>query len=211
MNIEEFKRTRDWQIIQTVIQDLDQQEIIERARGYCFSVSDMAYQLLIRRGLDCELTECRLTVFSADPPQLSHIGHDQQSRPGEISTHVVCMVNTEIPVLIDLSVCGLHPKIRWICEPCTARKSGEIAEFDFGHSRWLYQEKLLSQAPIIANKNIVERLIEQRKIKNDLRLIKLGLIALGMVVVLNAIRGGYDFYQTYIVEDNFWGPHQIKK
>lgn len=212
MDRSQFLASREYQIIRSSIEDLDRGGIIQRSAGYCFSISDVIYQLLTRQGIDCELVECRLTMISRDPPSLRLIGHDQSGPDHELQTHIVCVAKCHYPVVIDLAVVHLHPYQRFIAEPVILPpKPGVIAEFEFAHSTWLYQEKPQTQAPQIANKNIIDRMITERRIKAELKWLKLAVIVLIIIAAANFVRGSYDFYQTYINNTNNWGPAEIKK
>jgi hypothetical protein len=207
MNRTQITESREYQKIQEIVSELDRGGIIERSAGYCFGISDVIYQLLIREGIDCELVECRLTMIGRMPPSLRLVGHDEQRTQPEISTHIICIAKLAQPVIIDLSIIHLHPQVRYLIEPVTEMpKPGVLGEFDLGHSTWLYQEKPQTQAPVITNKNIIERMVTERRIKRDIQWLKIAVVVLICIASANTLRGSYDFYQTYTNDANNWGP-----
>ena len=42
--------------------------------------------------------------------------------------------------------------------------------------------------------------------RNELKILKIGIAVVFVVTFLNAGRGVYDYYQTYIIQNNGWGP-----
>lgn len=211
---EELKNDEDYKVVSTMLLDLWNVGIIQRGGGYCVGMSDMFQRLLATRGIEAELKECKLTVIGIDPPGLMMVGHTgfgkRAADPLDVDSHVVCITKTKIPMLIDCSVFNIRPEIPWICEPLADNKES-ILELDFGTSKWLYQEKEESRLPKEHQLSIVGRIKKDQKIDKSISFLKwLVILALG-ISSLNAVRGGIDFYNVYINDQNKWGPNQMER
>ncbi len=212
---EELINSEDYKKIHVILMHLWQGGIIQRGRGYCLSMADMIKTLLEQEGIVCNLVECKLTVMGIDPPGILLVGHDGLNRAqqdiNDIDSHMICITKTEIPMLIDLSVIGVRPEIPWIFERANGAKDGIIAEYDFGVSRWIYQHKPSTRLPGHHQKSIVERIKTDGGIFRKFKLLTVLIVIAMTISLVNAIRGGYDFYQTYINKDNYWGPTHIQQ
>jgi len=208
---QELAKTREYQTVAKIIQSLWDGHVIQRGTGYCLSMSDMIRTLLLQEGIRARLVECKLTVMRKVPPSLTLIGHDglvnRGSSSDEMDVHVVCLTDSEIPMLIDLSVMGLGMGVPWICE--RAGDGENLGEYEIEGVRWIYQAKPQSQLPQIHQQSIVERLKTDQKIFKAQRWMMILIVTALTVSTINAVRGAYDFYSVYILE-NSWGPRAIK-
>jgi hypothetical protein len=213
----ELAQTKDYQTVMTQINLLYNSGVVARGSGFCLSMSEMIRTLLVQQGISSRLVECKLTVMSKNPPRLSLIGHDNLTGNTindirQMDVHVVCITDTEIPMLIDLSIAELRPEhTPYICERAPSLESPAIAEYQWSDTTWVYQTKPVSQLPKMHQESIVDRFLTDRKIFRTLRTMTI-LLAIALVIGTgNAVRGAYDFYQVYIDETNYWGPKHLKE
>jgi hypothetical protein len=207
--------TTDYYIkIKSVVDNLYQSGMVEAGSGYCLSMSDIVLKLLHKEGIKSKLVECSLMVTLKKPPGMYLMGYpgfnqNNYSPEKMMQTHIVCVTETEIPILIDLSISHIDKEVSYICAPIMNDfEHTNLAEYDFETSTWTYTEKKDTniELPKLHQKSIIDRIKTDNEIKKQISIIqKLILIALS-ISSLNFIRGGYDFYQTYINPYNDWGP-----
>lgn len=206
------KETEYYKKVKQVVDNLYASGLISSGSGYCLSMSDIVYKLLYKEGIKSKLIECSLMVTLKNPPGLFLMGysgfHEIDYDPeNKMENHIVCITETEVPILIDTSISNIDRKIKYICEPIENKsESANICEFDFETSSWLYQQKPESELPNLHQKSIIDRINQDNQFKRQISFIQKFLIVLLGVSSLNLIRGSYDFYQTYLNRHNDWGP-----
>lgn len=204
---DELVASKDYQRVLKVVKKLWDTGVILRGGGYCYSMSDMAKTLLGQAGIKSSLVECKVTIMGNDPPTLTMIGHDgsmpirDNPNPDEMDTHVVVVTDTEIPMVIDLSIGHIQADIPYVIERATSPEPDIISKIDFKTSVWIYQRKESISVPSIHQQNILEKLRTDKQIKKDLAWMKVLIVVALIISGLNAFRGAVDFYHTYIVED----------
>lgn len=204
---QELREDDTYKEIIEVVKQLWETNVIARAPGYCFSISDMIYTLLQHRGINCEIVECQLMVHRREPPVMIALGYDHRpDGPMDVTTHVVVVTKTRIPILIDLSIGNLQPdQVRLIVERANGL-NGTIATLDLGSTTWIYTKKRDQKFPGFHQRSIVERIETDQRVKKELSWLKVLVVTAIVIAGLNGIRGAFDFYQTYYVDGNFWGP-----
>jgi len=212
----DFKE-KNLKIIEDVIENINQSGLLSRGAGYCFAMSEMVQTLLSQQGIDSRLAEVKLTVMSKNPPCLKLVGHDEVINSKEtdrgIDTHVICITETNPSYLIDLSIFYVLQPFKSIpfilAEINLDTTSKKILEFEIFESTWIYEEKTRPKLPVIYQQNLLGRIKQEKNLRKELRWLKILIVSALLISSTNAIRGGYDFYQKYIVEDNDWGPGTI--
>lgn len=211
---QELIETRDYQIVIAVVRELWSGGIIARGSGYCLSMSDMIQTLLKQQGIESHLEECKLTILGIDPPNFKIIGQtglwQPDRRPDDVDTHVVCVTDTDIPMIIDLSVYSFRDEVPYVVERLNGR-AGFLAELDFTQSRWVYQRKDRPRLVDQHQTSILDRMETDRRVKRQITWLQWAVIAVMVIAGLNAVRGAYDFYTTYIDKENYWGPTHIRE
>lgn len=209
----ELLKTKDYSKVIEIVKKLWASEVILRGAGYCFSVSDMVRTLLLHEGISSKIVECQLTVINSSPPNYIMLGYEVSVKNKEVPTHVVCVTETEIPMIIDLSIGYILPdEVPFVVEraqPNTALKHS-IAELVYGNSTWYYTQKKDQHFPKFHQDSIVERIATDRKVKRELDWLKILIAGVIIISSTNAMRGGYDFYQTYMNDNNF-GPQNVSR
>jgi hypothetical protein len=206
--------TEYFKTIEGIIYNLKNSGMLDAGSGYCVSMSDIVHKLLHKEGIKSQIVECSLMVSLKDPPGLFLMGYpgfnqNNFDKDKMLSTHVVCITETEVPILIDLSVGNIDSNISFICAPIVKNYSHtNLAEFDFITSTWTYTKKQDTEMelPKLHQRSILDRIKLDNQIQSQIGIIqKLVVLALS-VSCLNFIRGGYDFYQKYINQTNGFGP-----
>jgi hypothetical protein len=206
--------TEYYQKVKYLVDGLNSSGMLENGSGYCLSMSDIVHKLLHKEGIKSRLVECSLMVTLKNPPSLYLMGYpgfnaNNFDSEKMLQTHIVCVTETEIPILIDLSISHIDKNIPFICAPIIKKeKHTNISEYDFETSTWTYQEKVDTELPKLHQRSILDRIIQDNKIENQIDFIKKLIILALSVSSLNLIRGSYDFYQTYINRTNDWGPNK---
>ena len=181
----ELAETDDYKTVQQVILDLYYGGIIQKGSGYCISMSDMIRTLLLQSGIDATLKECKLTIIKKNPPGLALIGYHglrKSNNFSDIDTHIVCVTNTTIPMLIDLSIHDFQPGIPFICERIngvnvkniTNQNSDVMSKYEFGdNSTWIYQTREVQRIPQQHQISIIDRFKTDAKVFDDIKWLKI--------------------------------------
>lgn len=204
-------KSKDYHKIAEILKKLHENGTVERAQGYCYSIADMMKSLLSLEGISSKIIECQLTVTCFDPPSMKFYGFDQKTKNNDIDTHVVVITETEIPMLIDISISHLYPaKVSSIIERANG-VGNQLADLELNGTRWVYQTKSVQRFPQYHQTSILERIQTDKKVQRELKLLKVGLLLTIIFASLNFGRGAVDFYQTYFQAGNYWGPDYNKK
>jgi len=208
--------TEYFKIIKGVVDGLHKSGMTEAGSGYCLSMSDIVLKLLHKEGIKARLIECNLMVTLKNPPGLFLMGYpgfNQNNYTADkmLQTHIVCITETEIPILIDASVSHIDKSIPYICAPILKNyEHANISEYDFETSTWTYTEKEDTdiELPKLHQKSILDRIKKDTDIQRQINFIRNFIFVLFAISGLNLIRGTYDFYQTFINPHSGWGPNK---
>ena len=207
-------QTEYFKVIKGVVDNLKNSGMLEAGSGYCVSMSDIIHKLLHKEGIKSQIVECSLMVTLKDPPGLFLMGYpgfnqNNYTKDKMLSTHVVCITQTDVPILIDLSISHIDKEIPYICAPLIRNYGhANLAEYDFETSTWTYTKKPESEIelPKLHQRSILDRIKLDNQIQKQITFIKYFMFVLFTISTLNLIRGSYDFYQTFVNPNNDWGP-----
>lgn len=200
--------TKEYNIVMDAIAHLWDSGIIQRGSGYCYSISDMVYKILLANDIKCRLMECSLTIATKNPPSLNIIGEEHIFSPSEtrnsniMNTHVVCITNTPVKMIIDLSINDVFDLtgVMFVCEELVEDENSSISgiyKINYPNSTWIYHEKRQSKIPQIHQDSIIKRYETDKKIFDKFQYFNKVIIITLCITSLNMIRGMYDFYQNY--------------
>lgn len=218
-NDQELVENEEYGTIVSVIKELHGFGVLQKAAGNCFAISDIVSKLLKSKGIKCKIVECSLLVLNKSTNSIHFVGYEENKVPDtKIPSHVICITETKIPILIDLSVPYLSIEKPYIIERVNGGgKDTTIAEYNFSDTEWYYSEKMYSHLPLLHQQSILERIETDHKIdqriestENQIKIIQRIVIAILCVSSLNFMRGLYDHYQKYVVKDNGFGPNKTK-
>jgi hypothetical protein len=212
-----IKNSSEYKIISGIISRMITSGVINLGSGFCISMSDMIYVALKQQGIESRLVECQTTFCyeNQNPPVVVFLGHDQIKNPGEISTHVVVVTMTDTPMLIDASIAHRLPMgFPVIVDECNPMKTQDFnfAELYYPEHQLkvTYSEKRNQIVPLSHQVSVVDRITTDKKIFKNLGLLKILIVIALCISMANALRGAYDFYSVYYLENN-WGPRALEK
>jgi hypothetical protein len=205
----DYKDSKHYNIIAEVLSEMVRCGAMSLGNGYCISMSEMISNALAHRNISSRLVECQLTMTysNSTPPEILFVGFDNIKRPGEIDTHVVIVTETDPPFLIDASISHKLPAdVPAVVIPI---KKGNILgslENQTYNLSMTYQEKKVQKVPVVYHRSFINRVETDQKIFKNLTFLRLLIVIALTISSINLFRGGYDFYQVYILKNNNWGP-----
>ncbi len=159
----------------------------------CIAACDILQAALHNIGIKSKIVEVHLNAFrndSAGNNDYLYIGYDSVTFPGEVDTHVVVITDTKEPILIDLSLGHVLPsdknRIMVKCNP----NDKYLASLDVGNLKLSYFVKTSIKLPALHQKNVVERLIEDRKTRDTLEQLKIFIYFLMTISIVNFTLNG---------------------
>lgn len=209
----ELFKNKDYITVMQLIKHLWETGVIIRGSGFCFSMCDIVKKMLKVEGISCKLVECDLMICNKNRPSLSLIGldHHTDSSYESINSHVVCITETEIPMIIDLSLFHFRDLSErpFICERICEGNGSTLAYLDLDGITWEYNVKQNPILPELHQQSILDRIKTDSKIFNRINYINKLLIFLFILTSLNFVRGVFDFSQKYLIKDNGFGPEYL--
>ena len=172
----DITHSADYKAIERSINRIIDSGAIHLSARQCISASDMMYISLLHQGIKSHLVECRLTVTypNQDSAQVAYIGFDEDSpQEGELDTHVVCVTDTDPPMLIDTSISYLLPTGRLaVVAGMENGPNGIISTSITDIVCLTYQEKIIQKIPMAYQTSILDRIETDRVVRNDIELLK---------------------------------------
>jgi hypothetical protein len=172
-----IQKTEDYQKVKDVVVRLIESGLSKMGEGYCISVSDILFNLLTQNNLKCHLSEVQLSIVDQKTKATQFIGFQttfQQNSHTRVSTHVVVVTDTEIPMLIDLSIAHKLPSgMQCIIEKVEDKGSKVLATAEKDGFTFLYQEKKEGiGVPQLHQISILERISTDKKIFSEIKTLK---------------------------------------
>jgi hypothetical protein len=195
---EELKNTADFKKVKELMMRLIESGLTRMGEGYCISVSDIIFNMLQQNGIKCHLIEVQLSLLdkSSKENQVQMIGFHttfQQNSHTRVSTHVVVVTDTEIPMLIDMSIAHkLTNGMQAILSKAENEGSKVVATVESKDLKLIYQEKKHGDIgiPQLHQISILDRISTDKKIFDTLDKLKIlnyiG-IALSSFALLNVV------------------------
>lgn len=208
---DKLKNTDEYKTVVNLIYRLMESGVTYAAKGYCISMSDIVYTILKQNNIPCRIVECQLTVTNNASKQLYVVGFkglkDSQDRA---DTHVVVVTETEVPMLIDVSISHLLPNnLQGVIDE-VQDGSDILANIHSIHSNLTYQQKTTFSIPLLHQMSIVDRIKTDTTLMKTMSRLKVFLYVLLLVSSFNALRGLVDFYLVYGAK-NYWGPETTRE
>jgi hypothetical protein len=166
----------DYKIIERSINRIIDSGAIHLSARNCISASDMMYISLLHQGIKAHLVECQLTVTypNQEATQVAYIGFDKKNnQPGEIDTHVVCVTDTDPPMLIDTSISYVLPTgTMAVIASLENGPNGIISTSITDTVGLTYQAKLIQKIPMAHQTSIIDRIATDRIVRKDIEYLK---------------------------------------
>lgn len=209
---EQLKKNPTYNKVADLIYRLVQSGVTQMGKGYCISMSDVVYTLLKQNNIPCQIVECALTITNKQSGQIWIMGHaGLKEDENKADSHVVVITQTDIPMIIDISIAHLLPdNLQGIIDVLTeTANDGIFVNVDHPSVALTYKYQNKFTIPMLHQQSIVDRIKTDVGMLNSIRTLKI-LIGVALTIsLLNASRGFYDFYSVYIL-DNYWGPRAVK-
>jgi hypothetical protein len=205
---ERIKNTSDYKKIKEVLERMDRTNMIWIGRGQCISMSDVICTALFQAGIKSRMLECQVVITNnnINPSQSVSVGYDSSYQEGQIDTHVVCVTETEIPMIIDASISYLLPENKKILiEEISNLNNRIICDVKKDGFELTYQQKTTNKVIFEHQRSILERIQTDNKIFKNLGILKILVILALSISAVNASRGLYDFYYRYISDEKLVG------
>lgn len=189
--IDNIEKVKNFEKIKQAIDRLCASDILERLKGNCIGASDIIQNLLSFYGVKSKQIECQLFAIKETDSNkdFCFIGFNNIGlNPNTIDTHVVVITETEIPILIDCSIGHLLNE----SEQIVIRKLNSVDPEKFGEYiiddiTLQYYHKKNIKLPSLHQKNIIEKINEDKIVKEKLQFITKVIIALAIFATINFI------------------------
>jgi hypothetical protein len=172
----DITQSAHYKIVERSVNRIIDSGAIHLSARQCISASDMMYISLLHQGIKSHLVECELTVTypNQDLTQVAYIGFDKEtSRMGGLDTHIVCITDTDPPMLIDTSISYLLPVGILAIIAGVEKGLNRIISTSITDVVCLtYREKLTQQVPIAHQTSILNRIETDRVVRTDINLLK---------------------------------------
>lgn len=187
---QELARAAYYKKIVQVVRQLAREGSIYNMSGHCITSCDLLQHLLYHQDISARIVEVQATITKprqgSSMPDFWFVGYDAAgiAKPGELDTHAVLITDTEIPVLIDLSIMYLMPNDSPVIIERAQVDSDNIGDYDIGTARVTYRLKRTPRFPGLAQKNLVDRIQAEHRIRSNLDRVKiLVYVGLGMGLI----------------------------
>ena len=198
-----LQSTEDYKKVVEIIEGLIESGLSKMGEGYCISVSDIVFNVLNQHGIKSHLMEVQMSALDNANDKHYMVGFNttfQQNSHTSVSTHVVVVTDTEVPMIIDLSISHRLPQ-GYHCIIDKAINEGDKVLCKVEHAGWsyIYQEKKDGIGiPQLHQISILERISTDKKIFDEMKQLKIlnvvG-ICLSVFAVINVIAKFYfDWY-----------------
>lgn len=173
-----IQNTTDYWKVKDIVSRLIETGLSKMGEGYCISVSDILFNMLSQNDIKCHLVEVQLSIVDIATNSTHLIGFQttfQQNSHTRVSTHVVVVTDTEIPMLVDLSIAHKLPSgMQAIIEKAENQGSKVFAKSEKSGYKFLYQEKKDGiGVPQLHQISILERISTDKKIFQEMKVLKI--------------------------------------
>lgn len=186
-----LKRPEYFKILE-VLQSLERNQLLKTFHGNCIAATEIIQSMLSQVGIQSRVVEVQLLITrKASPEEFLFIGFDGTDFPGQIDTHMVLITETPQPIIIDVSIAHVLPSDKCYLVECVNSTPNSLSEHQIENLSLVYQEKRNIRFPNIHQKTLINRIIDDQKVRSDLDKFHLLLIVSlsisGVNFVLNAI------------------------
>ena len=183
-----LKNSPEFKKLEKHLQEFYNIGLVDRLAGNCVSAAELITNSCLQMDIPAKMVECQLTTMRETDDgtnEFTFIGFDNLNYQGQIDTHMICVTQGETPLMIDLSIAHLLPGNHPIVvEKLTDLDPEKIADFTIGEVKLTYTPKKIVRYPSIHQKNMLERLQDEEKLKKEFKFFKyLVLIGLGIGAV----------------------------
>jgi hypothetical protein len=189
-----IKKIPEYKTVRETVDRFIDSGVVHISSGQCLSASDMVYMSLLHQGIKSHLVECQLLInYKNDPEHPVFVGvpGTKLRSAGELETHIVCVTDTEPPMLIDTSISYLLPYGTLVVISEVSNGDNRV----FGSIKTdtvelIYQEKSTQMVALAHQTSILNRITTDRSFRKDIHLLKkltflgIALSAFGFIEVM---------------------------
>ena len=184
---DDLEKTADYKKVKELMERLIESGLTKMGEGYCISVSDIVLNMLQHDDIKCHLMEVQLSLLNKKDGTTHMVGFHttfQQNSHTRVSTHVIIVTDTEIPMLIDMSIAHKLPNgMQAILSKVENEGSKVCATVEFQDTKLIYQEKKHGDVgyPQLHQISILDRISTDKKIFDSLKTLKtLNYVGIGL-------------------------------
>lgn len=168
-----FTKQPEYEIVQALVAEMDHDGQIERFQGACVPASEIIQAILHARGVRSRLLECTALVVNSpvNGNAIHFIGFDSlvPLTPYDVDTHMVVLVEAEIPFIIDASIGQKMGNAKYvIVAPLSSADPDIIAKASFSNASVTYRVRKNIRYQNIHQKTLIERMESERKMSKDI-------------------------------------------
>jgi hypothetical protein len=162
-------------------------DMIQTSQGLCYAMSDMLGRMLTNAGIRHSIQEVELTAVGTNPVRMMIVGKQGvKPQSTDADTHVVVIVEHEIPILIDLTIPHIMPQGRTYLMGVCKGKDNIVAQFTAGDATYTYRARELNRFVDLYQKSIVERISTDARIFRNIN--RLYWLVLAMFTIVCAVQ-----------------------
>lgn len=184
---QQLKQLNEFKLLEKHLNDFHNLGLIERLAGNCISAAELMCNTCLQLGIPAKMIECQLSSMRDidDDTEFTFIGFDNLNYQGQIDTHMVCITQSEVPLIIDASISHLLPENHpIIIERLTDLDPEIIGNYELGDVKLRYTPKKIVRYPNLHQKNILEKTQDELRLQKEFKIFKyLVLIGLGIGAV----------------------------
>jgi hypothetical protein len=188
---DDIEKIKDFEKVKQAIDRLCDSDVVSRLKGNCIGASDIIQNLLSFYGVKSKQIECQLFAVKENDgnKDFCFVGFNNIGlNPNSVDTHVVVVTETEIPILIDCSIGHLLPESEQIIvRKLSSLDPEKLGEYKVDDIFLQYFHKKNIKLPALHQKNIIERINDDKVTKEKLQFITKALIFLGCFSTINFI------------------------
>lgn len=176
-----------YQKIKEILEQVKSQDILPRLTGNCIAASDLIQNLLGQHGISSRIVEVQLTAtrfYENNTSEFLFVGFDNIKFPGQVDSHLVVITDTDIPLMIDSSIQHIlnGTGYDYILHDINTTEH-HLADYRIDNLQLTYQIKKSVKWPVVHQRNLVERMAEEKRVRETLNLLKLWtIVGLGMSI-----------------------------
>jgi hypothetical protein len=166
-----------YQQIRKLLNNLSSSNVLPKLQGQCIAAADLVQNLLYQHGIHSKILEVQLTATKHYPDgntEFVFVGYDNLMNPGQVDTHLVVITETDIPLLIDVSIGHiLQGSSENIVLKTLNTSDLFLADYRIDDVQLTYTIKKSIRLPNLHQRTLIDRMIEERKIKETIYWLKI--------------------------------------
>ena len=180
--------------VNKVIQDLTENQILQRLPGNCVLAADLVQNMLYSEGINSKPVEVQVifTKLTDQGEKFTHLlGYDNKFHtPYEHDTHVVVITETDPPYLVDTSIGNIVGNLEAVViQPISLVSNSDIVcQAQTNECDVVYRIKKNIKLPFFHQRDMIEKLKDHVKLTRNLQLLrKLVIITVSLGIINFAI------------------------